>query len=321
MEHWQLRQLQSLPLEAKVARTEMRIREWYNHWEGQVYISFSGGKDSRALLHITRRLYPHIPAVFADTGLEYPEIREFVKQFDNVIWLKPKMHFKKVIEKYGYPVISKRVANLLSCFNNPEANNQATRRVRLEGITRDGRQLSSDRYVIPKKWRFLANGPFKISDYCCDIMKKHPLDEYAEKTGRVPLTGTMASESRQRIRIYLARRGCNSFEGKYPYSQPLGIWTEQDVLKYLKDNELSIASCYGEIVRKDDLNKLMLLKSDTLTTTGLNRTGCMFCMFGVHLQPEPNRFQQMKITHPKQYDYCINKLGIGKVLDYIGVKY
>lgn len=58
-----------------------------------------------------------------------------------------------------------------------------------------------------------------------------------------------------------------------------------------------------------------------LYTTGCDRTGCMFCMFGVHLEKEPNRFQRMKITHPKQYDYCINKLGCGAVLDYIGVKY
>ena len=59
-------------------------------------------------------------------------------------------------------------------------------------------------------------------------------------------------------------------------------------------------------------------------TSGVNRTGCMFCMFGVHLEQEPNRFQRMKITHPKQYDYCMreeNGLGLGKVLDFINVKY
>jgi hypothetical protein len=44
-------------------------------------------------------------------------------------------------------------------------------------------------------------------------------------------------------------------------------------------------------------------------------------MFGVHLEKEPNRFQMMKETHPKQYNYCINKLGLNKILDFIGVKY
>ena len=74
---------------------------------------------------------------------------------------------------------------------------------------------------------------------------------------------------------------------------------------------------------------------DTLETTGCDRTGCIFCMFGCHLEKEPNRFQRLKETHPRQYQYCIgggemvdgklqpNKegLGLGKVLDYIGVKY
>ena len=58
-----------------------------------------------------------------------------------------------------------------------------------------------------------------------------------------------------------------------------------------------------------------------LKTTKCDRTGCMFCMFGCHLEKDPNRFQRMKITHPKQYDFCINKLGVGKVLNYIGVGY
>ena len=64
MELWQLQQKQSLPLEAKIAMTQQRIREWYEHWDGEVYVSFSGGKDSTVLLHIVRQMYPDVPAVF-----------------------------------------------------------------------------------------------------------------------------------------------------------------------------------------------------------------------------------------------------------------
>jgi 3'-phosphoadenosine 5'-phosphosulfate sulfotransferase (PAPS reductase)/FAD synthetase len=94
-----LRQRQSLPLEAKVQMTKQRIREWYEHYDGQVYVSFSGGKDSTVLLNIARQIYPDIEAVFVDTGLEYPEIRKFVKSFDNVTILRPKMSFVDVIKK------------------------------------------------------------------------------------------------------------------------------------------------------------------------------------------------------------------------------
>ena len=107
----ELQELQALPLSLKIRLTKQRIREWVNHFgEDGVYVSFSGGKDSTVLLHIVREMYPDVPAVFVDTGLEYPEIRQFVRTFDNVEWIKPKKNFRKVIEDYGYPFISKEVS-------------------------------------------------------------------------------------------------------------------------------------------------------------------------------------------------------------------
>lgn len=85
-----LKQMQSLPLSIKIRMTKLRIRDWYDYFDGQVYVSFSGGKDSTVLLHIARELYPDIEAVFVNTGLEYPEIQKFVKSFDNVTILRPK---------------------------------------------------------------------------------------------------------------------------------------------------------------------------------------------------------------------------------------
>lgn len=104
MTNEQLKMLQALPLNIKIRKTEQRIREWYEHWEGQVYVSFSGGKDSTVLLDIARHVYPNMPAVFSDTGLEYPEIKEFVKSFPNVTIVKPKHSFKQILTKYGYPI-------------------------------------------------------------------------------------------------------------------------------------------------------------------------------------------------------------------------
>ncbi len=110
-EIWELQSMQALPLSAKVSLTKQRIREWVNEYgEDGVYVSFSGGKDSTVLLHIAREEYPGLKAVFSDTGLEFPETREFVKQFDNVDWVRPKMSFVEVIKKYGYPMISKEVS-------------------------------------------------------------------------------------------------------------------------------------------------------------------------------------------------------------------
>lgn len=120
-----LEQMQSLSLESKILMTKQRIKAWYDHWDGMVYVSFSGGKDSTVLLDIVRNQcgYDDVPAVFVDTGLEYPEIREFVKTFGNVIWLKPKMNFKQVIEEYGYPFISKEISGLIYESNKWLDNN------------------------------------------------------------------------------------------------------------------------------------------------------------------------------------------------------
>ncbi len=305
-----LKYLQNQPLERKINITITRIIECYQRWNGQVYVSFSGGKDSTVLLDLARRIYPDIEAVFIDTGLEYPEIREFVKSKENITWLKPKMQFKEVIEKYGYPVISKEVSEAVY------------------GANRSWKSMMAkfDREIFgTNKYKYLLDAPFKCSHMCCNVMKKKPAKDFEKSTGKKAILGTMTEESSLRQSAWL-RTGCNAFEGKRPLSTPISFWTEQDVLQYLKITNIPYASVYGELVPKSKvIGQLAIDEVPTaLMTTGVNRTGCMFCMFGVHLEKEPNRFQQMKITHPKQYDYCIreeNGLGLGKVLDYINVKY
>lgn len=172
LELWQLKQRQGQPLDIKEQLTANRIKAYYERLNGNVYISFSGGKDSTVLLHQVRRIYPNVPAVFVDTGLEYPEIRDFVKTIDNVVWLKPKMPFTQVIEKYGYPVISKETAQKIREVRTTKSEKLKNKR------------LYGDEYgngKLSEKWKFLINAPFKISDRCCYIMKKEPVKKYEKK--------------------------------------------------------------------------------------------------------------------------------------------
>lgn len=104
-----LRQMQAMTLGANILTTQTRLIEWYSKNNGNIYIFFSSVKDSTVLLHIARQMFPEIPAVYIDTGLEFPELRNFVKTIDNVTWLKPEMNLRKVIETYGYLLISKDV--------------------------------------------------------------------------------------------------------------------------------------------------------------------------------------------------------------------
>ena len=292
MELWQLKQMQSLPLEAKIIKSQQRIREWYEHWDGDVYVSFSGGKDSTVLLHLVRQLYPDVPAVFCDTGLEFPEIKEFVRQTENVTILRPDMSFKKVIEKYGYPIIGKEVAECV----------EGARKGQPYRIRRFDPNYKS--MFNMSKWAFLLDAPFKISASCCDVMKKSPFRRYERVTGFKPIVGTMAVESRLRTQAWL-RTGCNAFENKRPISQPLAFWLEKDIWDYIRRFNVPYSKIYD---------------------MGYQRTGCIFCMFGCHLEKYPNRFQRLSQTHPKLYEYCMKPaseggLGLAAVLDYIGVDY
>ena len=369
----ELQELQGLPLAAKISLTKDRIREWVRQYgEDGVYVSFSGGKDSTVLLHIVRKMYPDVKAVFIDTGLEYPEIRQFVRAFENVDWVKPKKNFRQVIQEYGYPFISKEVSesafaakmyltevlqelgsdrqtdrqtdsgisgttrNIVSYADLASILNDRMKRktgganqrlaIMLGMLTRDKAHPvqanipSKDRSMFSmERYGFLLEAPFPISNKCCNVMKKAPAHAYNKATGRVPITAQMASESRLRTQKWL-QHGCNAFETKQPISNPMSFWVEQDVLLYIYQNGTPIAPVYGQVVKETEVEGqldfedlgIFDLGRPTLKTTGCKRTGCMFCGFGCHMEKAgEGRFERLKLTHPKVYDYLMRPLDDG----------
>ena len=262
----------------------------------KIYVSFSGGKDSTVLLDLVRRAVKDVPAVFIDTGLEYPEIRQFVKTIDNVIILRPEMNFRKVIETYGYPLVSKEVAQkIYEARQKPDGAVAA----RFDPESEHNKKYGS-RYSM-ERWTWLRDSDIPISDRCCKVMKKKPAKKYEKQTGRMPIVGTMACESSMRKTTWL-RQGCNAFDSKRPISAPMSFWTEQDVLEYLKRFNVPYASVYGEILQ-DENGKYY--------TTGCERTGCIWCLFSLHNEKEPYKLEMLHNTHPKLYEYCMRPWGDG----------
>lgn len=285
---------QSLPLDIKVAMTKTRIREFITTvGETNTYVSFSGGKDSTVLLHIARELYPNITAVFCDTGLEFPELKEHVHTFDNVVTLKPKKPFNVVLKENGYPVFTKAIAhNLRIAMNNTTGN------VAKNMFGMCDTEVTTTRYNMTKYACLINNKniDFKISDICCDIMKKNP----AKKLHGNVITGEMTNESQQRLNVWL-KHGCNHFDTAISKSTPLAFWNESDIFEYIYQNNIKIPSVYGNVSCKG--------------CDGYKRTGCIFCAFGMHLEKGKTRYQLLHETHPQLYNYAIDKLGFGHVFD------
>lgn len=236
----ELRQMQSLPLEAKIVATKSRIGEWLDKYDS--YVSFSGGKDSTVLLDIARQIDPDIPAVFVDTGLEYPEVRNFALSQPNVVRVKPEMSFRQVINVYGYPLISKEVARMIYVARRHPDGKVAQRFV--PGNEHD---IKYGKEYSLVKWNALKESDVSISHMCCEVMKKRPAKKYEKESGRKPILGSMACESRLRQNAWL-HTGCNAYDTPRPASSPISFWTEQDVLRYLKEYNIPYAPIYGDIV-------------------------------------------------------------------------
>lgn len=322
-----LANLVAKPLEEKIQISIARIIEWYETWNGQVYVSNSGGVDSTVLSDLVHRIYPDVPDVYCDTGLEYPELREFILGKPNVVVLKPSVYnrhtrkyehisFPEIIQKYGYPLISKEQSAFIQEYRD-------TKSEKLRNIRINGNKYGMGK--ISKKWLKFTEEDCNIpvGDKCCDIMKKNPSKRFEHESGLHPYIGTMAEESDQRKSNWL-KFGCNAFDKDRPTSHPLSFWTKSDVLEYLYKYNIPYASVYGDIIQVDG----------KYTTTGCKRTGCVFCGYGCHLEKEPNKFQALAETHPKLYDYCMRGgkyedgkwipdkgLGMAKVLDFINVKW
>ena len=322
-----LKIMQGWDLSRKIQVSQTRIMEWYMKHDNKCYVSFSGGKDSTVLADMAARICGMSGCTlvlwYSHTGLEYPEVTQHVKDFAE--WLREKykvdvdlvidypkdktgkrITYRDVIMQYGYPMISKEVSrDVAVARNNPEGK---TAQKFIRGS--EYHKKYGDVWLL-EKWAYLIKAPFKISNQCCNIMKKIPAHKFDKESGLKPIIGTMACESNLRKKEWL-RVGCNAFDGKNPSSKPISFWTEQDILKYIKQFNIPYPSVYGEILM-DDKGKFY--------TTGCDRTGCVFCGYGCHIKGD-NRFERLQQTHPKLYDFCMKPikdggLGMKEVLDYI----
>lgn len=151
--------------------------------------------------------------------MEYPELKKHVKSYKEFLQNEfpeleielvidyprnkdgKRISFKQVIKDYGYPLISKEVAD--NVYRARRGRKDAIDR--MNGLNPDGTPSSFKKANV--KWKFLLNAPFEISNKCCTIMKKKPAKKFEKESGLHPIIGTMACESANRKTGWL-RTGC-----------------------------------------------------------------------------------------------------------------
>lgn len=293
----ELHYMQSLPYEMKLALTKDRIRAWYSSFNGNVYVSRSGGKDSDVLGDIVKKMYPDVPQIYIQIGMEWESVMKHGREVSDEI-IYPKKTFVDIIKEYGYPVLSKEVSQRV-CEARQKPDGESARRFVDCEHNRKYPQYSMVNYA------WLLEAPFKMSHKCCNVNKKNPAKEYEKRSGRKAFIGSMADESRLRRQKWL-QYGCNAFDEYRPTSKPLSFWTENDILRYIKENDLQIAEIYGDIMyEKDGYFYYTSLGEDMqLSTTGAKRTGCVWCLFGI--SQDKKRFLRLKNTEPKKYEFVMN---------------
>lgn len=286
MDLTELRERQSWPLDKKIDHALLVIDTFLSRTNCNAFVSFSGGKDSTVLLDLVRRFTqmaygdPNlIPAVFVNTGNEYPDIVYFVRHLQqdrgyNIETLHPAKTPRQVWEEKGFPLIGKEQAEYIyRCRKNPNS-------IRLIDV-----QLAKGNTfgVVSKKWRYLIDAPYDTSQFCCGVLKKAPAHAYQKRTGRFPILGTMAEESKLRESVYIRRGGCFSFKedgAKTTLAAPLSIFLEEDIWAYIERFHLEISDIYHK---------------------GAKRTGCVGCGFGCQFKQD-NRFDILYQNHPRYYE-------------------
>jgi 3'-phosphoadenosine 5'-phosphosulfate sulfotransferase (PAPS reductase)/FAD synthetase len=254
----ELKYRQGWTLEQKIDHAAGAVSVFREKVQGKIYCSVSGGKDSEVMLDIIRRFVDkNALAVFCNTGNEYPEVVKFVRQTENLITVRPDIQIKQIIERYGFPLISKEQSRYINQAKHTKSDKLL--HIRLYGGEKGIGKIS-------ERWKSLIDAPFDVSEKCCTYLKRKPFEKFHKETGLFPVIGTMAGESRLRLQKWL-KHGCNSFESNMIASYPMSIWTENDVWAYIRRFNLPYSPIYD---------------------MGIRRTGCMVCVIPTKIKSKPS---------------------------------
>lgn len=321
------RDLCKAPYDRKIKIAFTRAQEFYNiitrEYGANVHVSV-GGLDSITLLMFLRKYVdPNMKGISVSV-IEDKSIQRIHTQL-GIIPVKPIKSKVDVIREHGIPIISKEVAGKIEQLQNPTDKNATIRHAIMTGETgRQGGYRYSSRMKLADKWLKLFGGPenanygteyqtadFKVSPKCCYYLKEKPCDDWAKQNNSFPYLGLMASEGGRRA-LVLPVNGCNYISETTKRSCPFATFSRQDLLTLALNLNVPVPEIYGTIERRTD---------GTLYTTKAQRTGCSGCCFGLHMDKRPHHFDYLRQDNPKEWQFWMYDMGLGKALTYVGVEW
>lgn len=254
-----------------------KIRQIINKYgEENFYQSYSGGKDSVVLSHLIDMALPDntIPRVYANTGIEYRMIMDFVlkEQAKDHKWelhiIKPTVPIKPMLETVGYPFKSKYHAKILRTYQTKgmEGMDSVTNYLQIT-IPKSG-VIKRSEHLCPKKLRYQFTPEFtlKVSAMCCDKLKKEPMHKWQKEHNKpYAIIGIMpdeggARESAQCLAFVNNGKKLKAFQPLVPVTKEWENW-------FIDAYNIEICDIY-----KPPYNFV--------------RTGCKGCPFALRLQAE-----------------------------------
>lgn len=293
----------NIELEMAVKDAIFRIKRDYERTNGKIYLSFSGGKDSTVLAHLIMmsNLPTNIPFVFSDTGIEMEAIKNFVNDFPypNIVKVKPRKPFSKIIKEYGKPTISKLKSEGLSTYQKHIDDPFSTARTRqlITGKREkngEASDLTTNYKLANKHMHFLhPDTEFKIANKCCMYLKKYPFQDFVKENDMYgTFTGVRSDEGGIRSIKYKSCVDISTKNGhEYVTSMPIIDWSNEVLEAFIKEYNIKL--------------------SDAYTKYGCTRTGCCACPFSKNLKTElkilyhfePNKYKAMMYWMKDVYMY------------------
>lgn len=270
-----------------------RIRHAYQLSEGKIYLSFSGGKDSTIVAHLIKmaNLDTNIPFVFCNTGIEFKSIIDFVKNFDysNKVMITPTKSISKVFKEHGLPFRSKLKSEVLATYQRNISDPLSTYRGR-QLITgeaeRNGKKLGfkTQQALAIKDFHILHPSlEYKISNKCCDHLKKNPSKKYSkENKMNGYYTGVRKSEGGVRSLQYSA---CIKVSNGEVLSMPIFDWEDNILNEFIEQQGIELCDLY--------------------TKHDFDRTGCSLCPYSKDV---PQNLKYLFTHEPNKYRFAMNKL-------------